>query len=87
MTHINLISNYEDVQAYLHALLTNISVGDFGHENNRLNKLPKVYEDLQKWEAANVEYLQDPQKEIFFSQKLGLEKVMEQFKINTEVKF
>lgn len=86
MTHINLISNYEDVQAYLHELLTNISVGDFGYDHNRLNKLPKVYEDLQKWEAANVEYLQDSQKEVFFSQKLGLEKVIEQFKLKTEVK-
>jgi len=85
MTHIDIITNYEDVQSFLHTFLSNISVGDFGHENKRLKSLPKLYADIQKWESANISYLQDGEKEVFYSQKQSIEKVIEEYKIQTEV--
>ena len=81
MTHIDIITNYEDLQAFLHSFISNIIAGDFGYQEKRLTSLPKMYADLQKWEAANIEFLLDQQKEVFYSQKQNIEKIIEQYKV------
>lgn len=77
---INTITNFEDLNSYLHEYVCNLSTGDFGFENKRIKSLPKIYEDMIKWECANLEFLQPKEKEIYFRFKQHVENFTEYFK-------
>ena len=83
ITNISIITDYKDLQMYLHDYITNITTGDFGHDNKRIKSLPNIYDQLQKWEAKNIEALQDQDKEVFYSQKQNIEKIIDEFKLET----
>ena len=79
---LTIISDFQQLVSFITDYQRLIAEGDYGHNNIRLVKMPNIYETLNKWEEKNISALEEPyHKEIFYNQKLAIERLMVEHKI------
>lgn len=84
---ISIISDFNQLIAFVGEYRMQIDAGDYGFNNLRLTKMPNIYETLNKWEEKNISALEHEQKEFFYTLKLSIEKLMVEHKIDLPESF